>query len=262
MLDSSPLPSPLPKKLKRTASVASLPSPPPSVEHLKKRTASQRFSNGGSNAESGSDSEAEHVAEGGNVLGRKLLFPAGSSAASVQDDPDNPFLDNAKPSNARDQLVLDAACSPLAHRAQAPASPPPSRRRTAKTFAVPSRTPSPVDQRGGCIASEMPVLDEENNPFLSDSPPKLWRPRSPADLDEQPTMTYVLYVLPQLCLSCLVISRLFTARASRRHSRTRTTICPSPRMSAPVSRFPTQTTRRSLPVHLNGCSQRHAPLQT
>jgi hypothetical protein len=196
MLDSSPLPVLPPKKLKRTASVASLPSPPPSVEHLKKRTTAQRFTNSGSDTESGSDGEVKEV-KGGKVIGRKLLFPPGPSVSSAVDDPDNPFVES-KPSNARDQLVLDAACSPSAHRPVAPASPPPSRRKT-KTSTMPPQTPPPVEQRRGCVASGMPVLDEDNNPFLSDSPPKPRRPRSPRDLVEQPTMTYVLCVPQPFC---------------------------------------------------------------
>ncbi|KAF8589151.1 hypothetical protein K439DRAFT_1658121 [Ramaria rubella] len=191
MLDSSPLPISPPKKLKRTASVASLPSPPPSVAPVKKRATAQKFD---SDNDSGSDEEVEEDHKGFNVVGRKLLFPPGPSKLPAVNDLDNPFLDLHKPSNVREQLALGAASSPSVVHTGAlvvPASPPLSRRKTFKLNIPPPRTTPPVNKRGTCSASELPVLDEGDNPFLADSPPKPRRARSPRELEEQPTLTYV-----------------------------------------------------------------------
>ena len=196
MLDSSPISIPSPKKLKRTASVASLPSPPPSVEHPKKRIASQRFE---SDSESGSEHDVDEITkESPKVVGRRLLFPAGPSTFTGAEDADNPLMDEPKLSNLNEMPAPDADNSWSAHLGVAPLSPPPSIHKTAKVSVPSTRTPSPVDQRGICSASELPVLDEENNPFLVDSPPKARRRRSPHDITEHPTMTYVLYVIASI----------------------------------------------------------------
>ena len=189
MLDSSPIPLSPPKRLKRTASVASLPSPPPSVEQPKKRTTSQRF---GTEGGSGDEDGAGEIAED-RAVGRKLLFPAGPSTcfrAEVGDN--NPFMDKTKPTNVNGQLALDSGAYSSVQCVSAPASPPPSKRKAPKGPIPSSCTPSPVEQRGRCTALELPVLDEKNNPFLVDSPPKSRHPHTPRELTEQPTMTYVL----------------------------------------------------------------------
>jgi len=186
MLDSSPISIPPPRRLKRTASVASLPSPPPSVEHPKKRTTTQIF---GSDNDSGSDRDVDETTKNGHkVVGRKLLFPAGPSTYNGAED--TAFIGEAKPSNLKEKLSLDADNSRSAHREAAPVLPPSSKRKSIEAFVPSAQTPF-VSQRGICSASELPVLDEENNPFLIDSPPKSRRPRSPHDLTEDPTMTYV-----------------------------------------------------------------------
>ncbi|KAF8519453.1 hypothetical protein JB92DRAFT_2898700 [Gautieria morchelliformis] len=193
MLDSSPISIPPPtRKLKRTASVASLPSPPPSVEHLKKRTTSQRF---GSDSESGSENEVDEIAKDHKVIGRKLLFPADCSTSSRAEDADNPFMDEPQLSVVRERAAVSADSSPSttpsAQREVAPTSLPPSKRKVTKASPPLPRNSPHADQRGRCSPAELPVLDEGNNPFLVDSRTKSRRPRSPRDLVEQPTMTYV-----------------------------------------------------------------------
>lgn len=190
MLDSSPIAILPPKTLKRTASVASLPSPPPSVEHPRKRTASRRFD---SDSESGSEHDDDEITKRGRkVVGRKLLFPARSPPSIGTEDADNPFTGDPTPSNENERATSDSPSCLSAHREVAPVSPPPSKRMTTKVSVPLSQTPPSADQRGICSASELPVLDEENNPFLVDSPPKPRRSRSPHDFAEHPTMTYVL----------------------------------------------------------------------
>ena len=191
MLDSSPIPISPPKKLKRTASAASLPSPPPSVEHCKKRTASQRL---GTDTDSGGEVEADEATKDPKVVGRKLLFPVAPSTSGV-DDADSPRMDNNHTSSiVAEQLYLDAEHSPSAHRSSRPTSPLPSERKATTTLSPSPWTPSLIDNRGRRSTLELPVLDEEDNPFLVNGPPKPRRPRSACDFTEQPTMTYVLYV--------------------------------------------------------------------
>lgn len=174
MLDSSPIaPPPPPRKtLKRTASVASLPSPPPSVQPPKKRPSksSQRSDSDieeddeGNGGGCGADEEEEEEREpNGNVLGCKVLFPVASGSTMKKgvlddDDDENPFevKTSRKPSNL--------LSSPLT---------PPTRGRN------------------------LPAIDESDNPFLVTSSPKKptkTRRRTPINLTEQPTLTYVLYV--------------------------------------------------------------------
>ncbi|KIJ35292.1 hypothetical protein M422DRAFT_782581 [Sphaerobolus stellatus SS14] len=201
MLDSSPIRAPSRKTLKRTASLASLPSPPPTVQQPKKRRRS-------SNAESLSDDDdddgdaEEEFNKGGTIVGRKLLFPAAPAGPSrgtlTTDDAENPFVDN-KAFDVVEQLAEDASTSPLKKR-RVLASPPPSKGKpsTSKPVAKSPRTPSPLGKRSVlCIANELPILgDEEDNPFLDDKKTKsktsrTHRSRSPHNLEERPTMTYV-----------------------------------------------------------------------
>jgi hypothetical protein len=201
MLDSSPIAISPPKKLKRTASAASLPSPPPSVEHLKKRTASQRF---GTGTDSGGEDEVDEVTKESKVVGRKLLFPTAPLTSSGVDHTDNPFVDNYAPSDIKEPPAPVVESTQSVNHASAPASPPPSRRKITKAPTPSLQTPSSMEQRGRCSPFELPVLDEENNPFLVDGPPKSRRLRSPRDLTEQPTLTYVLYVHSLPHLICVV----------------------------------------------------------
>ncbi|KAF8526530.1 hypothetical protein BU17DRAFT_62024 [Hysterangium stoloniferum] len=178
MLDSSPLPAPPPRKLKRTASVASLPSPPPSVQPPKKRANSQKFDSDADSESEGDDAEDE---EEGAVVGRKLLFPTGPSTSSLRaGTDDDPFsATSSRSSKDTSSSRPDAPASPRSkHKVSGPTRSP--------------RTPPPVERRGRCLPAELPTLDEDENPFIGGSLPKPRRAaRPPVDITERPTLTYV-----------------------------------------------------------------------
>jgi len=177
MLDSSPLHAPPPRKLKRTASAASLPSPPPSVQPPKKRANSQKFD---SDPGSGSEADDAEDEEEGAVVTRKLLFSSDPSTSSLRVTTDDPFLETSSRSS------MDIFSS----RIDVPASPPYSKHQVSQPTRSP-RTPPPIDRRGRCLPSELPTLDEDENPFIASSPPKPRRAWSPVDITEKPTLTYV-----------------------------------------------------------------------
>jgi len=190
MLDSSPLSAPPRKKLKRTASLASLPSPPPTVQQAKKRQNVGKSRSDGETASESDDDDDLDEGDGGAIIGRKLLFPAAHSQSTlITDGSENPFIDNEKPADIGEQLALDADTSPL----KRPKLASPSRRKasSSKSAPVAPRTPSPK-RSVKSVVNELPVLDEDDNPFLVTTPKPKKRRARPPPLAEQPTLTYVL----------------------------------------------------------------------
>jgi hypothetical protein len=209
ILDSSPVPSPRP--LKRSASIASLPTPP--------RTHHKRTRSRGSAAEADSDTEEGSSEEGGLddgrlSLGSKKRRIAPKRSGQEIEEEENEFWRSGGKSTSGGRKARShspsTSVSParvlyrIAHKA--PVSPPPSRRQT-RVHTPPPVTPKARTSRVG--ASRVrdlfdPVRDTPNNPFIAGSPlspeaASSEEPHTPSprvEVPEKPTVTYVLYVPP------------------------------------------------------------------
>jgi hypothetical protein len=203
LLDSSPI-APGARPLKRSASTASLPTPP-RTHH--KRTHSRGHSPG---SDSDSDAELQRGSNDGASLSpnkrrRTSLCVKGQTPTAAEDDFWVRSTGNQSPnlSPITRSSPSPVSPAPLAYHIEpkAPVSPPPSRRQ------VKGRIARPVTPKRGTSTSQVdnlsgPVRDSPHNPFLEDSPLTLdgtspAEPRTPSpstDFAEKPTITYVLYV--------------------------------------------------------------------
>ena len=214
MLDSSPVAlPPIPRPLKRSASVASLPTPP-RTRHKKKSTRSSAVYDTDTDLQS---SESEGDNNDGEV-GNKRHKKRRTSAKGAADEEEAFWMDSG--SKAKSDTEVDSKSQatstsskslpeapPLLYRrgtaGAALVSPPPSNR---KTLVSPSPTSPTRTPRSSTLApssppvTPRPLRDSPNNPFLvssseesgignsADSSPS--QPRTPKK--ERPTVTYVL----------------------------------------------------------------------
>jgi hypothetical protein len=199
LMDSSPQPIPQRSSLKRSASTASLPTPPRSVI---KRTTRRRAGSRASDYVTTSDEEEEdcQVYTGGKMKAALLFDDAGENTnphGLPGCDSENPFW--APPQKSLASLNCDAMeivrRSPSPCRASStnipPLSPPPSRRHTRHNIAPPTPRHSP-NENDDCSLNG-PVRDSPNNPFLVSAPSaSSFNPTPPQDFSEKPTITYVL----------------------------------------------------------------------
>ncbi|KAF8066866.1 hypothetical protein FPV67DRAFT_1670339 [Lyophyllum atratum] len=205
MLDSSPVAlPPLPRPLKRSASTASLPTPPRT--HHKRKHASGRSAYDTDTDRESSASEDEEDADAPSQKHKKRKTATGAAADSEEEafwlsksdgDAPAPTSIHKDPSLApallyRRRLAGAASTSSVG---SAPVSPPPSNRKTAAAaVASPPVTPRPK--------RIFPMRDSPNNPFLvspssaavaddsaSPSPSPNLSPHTP--VKERPTVTYV-----------------------------------------------------------------------
>ncbi|KAJ7017406.1 hypothetical protein C8F04DRAFT_1406001 [Mycena alexandri] len=200
MLDSSPVSlPPVPRPLKRSASVASLPTPP-RTHHKRKRAGSKHSSRAASDEEltATDDDDEQLIKEAEDEESFWLATnPASTTAAK----------NNAAPSLLYRRLQAQADTQT---QGVAPVSPPPSHRKPpAKTTVVP-RTPTPKSCSTVSAPSTPPVSTRRNGSgapsLLRDSPdnPFLSSPLGPQDevivndsdavlgpQEEKPTMAFV-----------------------------------------------------------------------
>ncbi|KII84594.1 hypothetical protein PLICRDRAFT_57566 [Plicaturopsis crispa FD-325 SS-3] len=166
VLDSSPVALPsspvaIPRPLKRSASTASLPTPPRTHHKRKGRSGSQ-----GDDTDSASDDEEDTGRLVVNMKKKqrtKDVLPGHNE----EEDSENEFW------------IGSRAKKPV----QAPVSPPPSRR---QTFV----TPPPRERKDTKRKRNMPERDSPNNPFLGDSPLTPPGPKTPRE-EEAPVLTYI-----------------------------------------------------------------------
>lgn len=233
ILDSSPVAIPPVRTLKRSASIASLPTPP-RTHH--KRTSS--YSHSHSHDTDSNSSDGEHGDEAGDEGGAddgRLILGSKKRRTSLQkngqeiEEEENAFWMNSKAgsgttastktknknatlkSNSQTTAPRSPSTSvspaPLLHRLahRQPVSPPPSRRKS-QFQTQPRHTSPPVTpkRQTSAFKGHHPVRDSPNNPFLVDTPLsgspsdilELESPQtpSPVDFTEKPTITYVLSV--------------------------------------------------------------------
>jgi hypothetical protein len=198
ILDSSPvaLPPIRPRALKRSASTASLPTPPRTLDKKKSRSRS-RHSAQDSDSESNysqSDSDGEQQ-ENSVVLGRKKRRTSMALKGDDEEEDENEFWTGRR----EDSRDSDGSASPalLQYRIKAPVSPPPSLRQTTSTSEPPVTPESSRTTRLTRATRRQAFRDSPENPFLDDSPPSAAgspAPRTPTQHEEKPLVTYVLSV--------------------------------------------------------------------
>ena len=212
MLDSSPVliphqppspPAPPRRGLKRSASTASLPTPPRTASDKKRVRRELRALD--------SDDEVDQFAE---PVARVLFKPKGSSTAPKTSEKaveENPFW--VAPGEEESKEPRAAAVKRTLSIGSAPASPPPSRTnqvtprlttpppstkpaRRAETPKTPVQTKRDEAKSPVAESAKLPVLvDSPNNPFVTHSDPSTpkAKPREVTPvLEEKPTVTYVL----------------------------------------------------------------------
>lgn len=243
MLDSSliELP-PIPRPLKRSASVASLPTPP-RTHHKRKHARSRSRSRGSDSDEldaarsaTATDSDDSDNDSDGSLKGHKKRKLSKTEAENEEEE--EAFWTGAEP-KSKSVKTSSLSPAPILYRQRhtAPVSPPPSTRKAAPVVEVvppavekessivaaprrlsPPVTPKPSTSRVKAKANPAPLLrDSPGNPFL-DSP--FAGVDDDTDNDdvltangaitsprtpprERPTLTYVLYVSPSLSLHTL-----------------------------------------------------------
>ena len=206
MLDSSPIVLPPARPLKRSASTASLPTPPRTLDKKKSLARSAHDSDTESNySQNESDEEEE---EDRIVLGRKKRRTNKGLKGLQEDDDENAFwAARSKSTRKRESTSTadpteernDSPTSLLERRMQmqvSPISPPPSKRRQANT--EPPITPESASSSSRMLTrsgARSARRDSPQNPFLDDSPLSVAgspTPRTPISLEEKPYVTYVL----------------------------------------------------------------------
>ena len=205
MLDSSPIALPPARPLKRSASIASLPTPPRTLDKKKSRARSAHDSDTESNYSQDEDGKKE---EDGIVLGRKKRRTSKTLKGVEEDDNENAFWTGRnkstrkRGSTAKADVTEGGNGSPtslLERRMQtqvSPISPPSSKRRQANTG--PPITPESAGSSSRMLTragKRSALTDSPENPFLSDSPPSVAgspTPRTPVSHEEKPHVTYVL----------------------------------------------------------------------
>jgi len=200
ILDSSPvaLPPVRPRPLKRSASTASLPTPPRTL-HKKKSRSRSRHSSQDTDSESNysqSDSDEEHQ-EDRVVSGRKKRRTSMTLRSNDEEEDENEFWTGRR-KEARDSDD-DASPALLQYRVKALVSPPPSLRQTTSAPEPPvtpesAGSSSSRTTRLTRAARRQALRDSPENPFLDDSPPSAAgspAPRTPTQHEEKPLVTYV-----------------------------------------------------------------------
>ncbi|KAI5121438.1 hypothetical protein M0805_006199 [Coniferiporia weirii] len=225
VLDSSPAPidgsvrASSPKRsLKRSASTASLLTPPRTINRAGKK-AGRRTKSRSRVSERETDHEAtDSDTEIGTGGGRRLDFGHKKRRLGDLDerlealiesidgeDSENPFWvgpsKTAEPADEeRKGERARSASPPLVHfRGKAPVSPPPSHRQkpaVADVVDVVEQPPLPSTPKGKQRKEYSPVRDSPNNPFLDDDSPVSIagdpvEPRTPTAQAEKPTIAYV-----------------------------------------------------------------------
>ncbi|EJD54767.1 hypothetical protein AURDEDRAFT_110259 [Auricularia subglabra TFB-10046 SS5] len=200
IMDSSPQPAPVRRPLKRSASTASLPTPPYYAERRKRRSASQHDSDSDSDDvdELDSDQDVVERTEEDKHLTSKRLGLLGLSAAPPSHkrpklSKDKTTTDSA-PAEDKDAEATTAAGP---SKAAAPISPPRSKRQTrsatkAAEVVVP-RTPPPRAAKSKAVNARRPIRGSPGNPFIDDGR-KVERPpprRESEEFEEKPTVEYV-----------------------------------------------------------------------
>ncbi|KAK2467213.1 hypothetical protein APHAL10511_000762 [Amanita phalloides] len=185
MLDSSPVALPPPSRpLKRSASVASLPTPPGTRHRVGKKrekaTGSLAYhSESDSGGGSSTDSSVGDVENQVNGCKRRRTL-------DILDDEEAFWLDGGCTGGAKGPGKGGAESRALSEPATrvAPVSPPPSHRKTKR-----------VDKASDLVAVRHAdsAVNSPNNPFLDDgkSKTKATSPCTPTSLEERPTVTYV-----------------------------------------------------------------------
>lgn len=219
------------KRSASAASLASLPTPPQTIQH-KGRYAHSRSRSRGSGQGSDEDADEDEALDSGRgastsrrrlVFGRKRQRTDHLDAvlASLSgEDSENPFWDGAAATGEdastkgedRGKTTIQSSSQSIVDsttRGKAPVSPPPSRRQTSvhqrrQSESAPSTPKTKVRERCGWSDPEDtegdPIRDSPNNPFLDDSPMSVTaepiEPRTPTEQAEKPTLAYVLSVIP------------------------------------------------------------------
>ncbi|KAH8116217.1 hypothetical protein DFH11DRAFT_1484317, partial [Phellopilus nigrolimitatus] len=214
------------RNLKRSASTASLLTPPRTVKRKGKRNVrpSRSNSRGSQRGTEPEQSDSDGAISLGTGSGRRLEFGRKKRRVGEVDsrldalldslsgeDSDNPFWDGpTKPAGPSDKGEVRkeevrkkeetrererSQSPPIVHfRGKAPVSPPPSRRQKTVVKGRPVR-PLPRTPKGKKREETSPVRDSPNNPFLDDSPGSVVgepvEPRTPTETSEKPTITYV-----------------------------------------------------------------------
>lgn len=191
IMDSSPQPAPARRPLKRSASTASLPTPPYSRERRKRR-ASERENESDSDDDDDGDNVSEPTEED------RILTAKAERLGLLASSKPRPSREPSSKKRAKlDQAVSQSKAEQVATSAVAPLSPPRSRRHTAA--AVP-RTPPPrkAKKPAGASSKPVPVRGSPDNPFIDDvagpGGSKDARPvprRHSEEYEEKPTVTYV-----------------------------------------------------------------------
>jgi hypothetical protein len=226
ILDSSPVAIPPVRPLKRSASLASLPTPPRTYH---KRSLSRSHSHAqdtdsDSSEGDGDEGEQSGADDGRLVLGSKKRRTSLQKNGQEIEEEENEFWmnnkagtnasskNNNKIASSKSQTTTprspSSSVSPapllyrLTHRALV--SPPPSRRQSQSQSRHISPPVTPKRQASSRTKGSDPIRDSPNNPFLVDTPLpvspsdilKLESPHTPSPMDfmEKPTITYVLYV--------------------------------------------------------------------
>ena len=206
MLDSSPIALPPARPLKRSASTASLPTPPRTLNKKKSRATSAHDSDTESNY-SQDDSDGGK-GEDRIVLGRKMVRTTKALKGRELEDDENTFWTGHSRSTRKrgsevkadvTEQTSDSPTALLERRMQmqvSPISPPPSKRRQAN--AEPPITPESAGSSSRMLTragKRVALRESPENPFLSDSSPSVAgspTPRTPGSHEEKPHITYVL----------------------------------------------------------------------
>ncbi|KDQ60462.1 hypothetical protein JAAARDRAFT_68001 [Jaapia argillacea MUCL 33604] len=222
VLDSSPVPIPPARpSLKRSASVASLPTPPRTTHKKRGRSKASTVFESSEDEKKGDVSDDDEE-EGGILLDRHKKRRTLDSIAAVlsgveegDEDDEDAFWMGTSPAKKRTQAqardrrgkagssrLRGKSTSEKQERVVAPVSPPPSRRQVRATTPPPPPVTPPRRPRAGPSRTTkkvlpMPVRDSPNNPFLDDSPasvpassPEPHTP-TPTQYEEKERITYV-----------------------------------------------------------------------
>jgi len=249
MLDSSPVALPqIPRPLKRSASTASLPTPPRTHRKLARgRSRGSCDSDSDENVLLSSDEEEQGESRGVKHKKRRMgavnAAEANEEAFWLGDSTDRNSESTTAVASGSSSSRNDNAASkaPLLYRrlqAQAqldvaPVSPPPSHRKAAVvTPQNASAAASPPSTPRTRSATKRALFDSPNNPFVStpknvvedsDTPSPSASSANPSphtpNTSEKPTITYVLYVLPfffTLCIPAIDFELFIFSRGVKR----------------------------------------------
>jgi len=230
MLDSSPVALPqIPRPLKRSASTASLPTPPRTHRRLARgRSRGSCDSDSDENVLLSSDEEGQRESRGVKQHKKRKMSAADANEEafwlgdSADRNPESGSSSAMRNDNATSKApLLYRRLQAQAQMDVAPVSPPPSYRKAAvvvtpQNGSVAASPPSTPRTRS---ATKRALFDSPNNPFVStphkvvedsDTPSPTASSANPSphtpNTSEKPTITYVLYAFP--CFSFCVSQRL------------------------------------------------------